>query len=53
MYLLLRIWTRLALAAAEVSFFQGELAHASYAAAPLPMWPDSPTVEGLRNLRQP
>ena len=49
-YLLLRIWTRLALAAAEVSFFQAELAHATYSAAPLPNWPDSPTVEGLRNL---
>jgi len=52
LYLLVRIWTRLALAAAEVAFFQGELAHAAYAAAPLPVWPDSPTVEGLRNLRQ-
>jgi len=49
-YLLLRLWTRLALAAAEVAFFQGELAHDAYAAAPLRVWPDSPTVEGLRNL---
>jgi len=49
-YLLLRLWTRLALGASEVAFFQAELAHAAYAAAPLPVWPDSPTVEGLRNL---
>ncbi len=51
-YLLLRLWTRLSLAAAEVSFFQAELAHADYAAAPLSVWPDSPTVEGLRNLER-
>jgi len=52
-YLLLRVWARLALAGAQVAFFQSDLAHASYAARPQPMWPDSPTVEGLRNLRQP
>ena len=52
LYLLLRVWTRLALAGAEVAFFQGALAHSGYAAAPLPVWPDSPTVEGLRNLTE-
>ena len=36
--------------AAEVVFFQGELAHATYTAAPLPTWPDSPAAEALENL---
>ncbi|HUF48023.1 MAG TPA: hypothetical protein VMM93_09410 [Vicinamibacterales bacterium] len=50
-WLVLRIAARLASAGAAIAFFQSELAHAGYAAAPIPMWPDSPTVEGLRNLR--
>jgi hypothetical protein len=49
--LLARVWTRLVLAASEIVFFQSELAHAAYAAAPPRVWPESPTVEGLRNLR--
>jgi len=52
MYLLLRIWGKLAFIASEVAFFQGELAHASFTAAPEPVWPDSPGVEAIRNLRQ-
>ena len=50
LYLVARVLTRLSLAASEVAFFQAELAHATYAASPLPVWPDSPTVEALRNL---
>lgn len=49
-YLLLRLAARLALAASLVSFFQAELAHATYTAAPLPVWPDSPAAEALDNL---
>ncbi len=49
-YVLFRIWTRLVWMAAEVVFFQGELAHATYTAAPLPAWPDSPAAEALENL---
>jgi hypothetical protein len=49
-YLVLRVWTRLAWMASEVVFFQGELAHASYTAAPLPLWPESPAAEALENL---
>ncbi|MEO8070807.1 MAG: hypothetical protein ABI652_05360 [Acidobacteriota bacterium] len=49
-YLLARIWARLAFMASEVVFFQGELAHAQYTARPLVRWPDSPSVEGIRNL---
>jgi hypothetical protein len=41
---------RLALFASEVVFFQGELAHAGYTAAPIPVWPDSPAVEAIENL---
>ena len=50
LYLLVRIWARLAFLASEVAFFQGELAHAGYSAAPPPRWPDSPAVEAIRNL---
>jgi hypothetical protein len=51
LYLLVRVWTRLTFVASELVFFQGELAHATYAAAPVPIWPDSASVEALRNLR--
>jgi len=47
---LLLIWTRLAFMASEVVFFQRELAHATYTAAPLPIWPDSPAAEAIENL---
>jgi hypothetical protein len=50
--LLLAIAARLAFMASEVVFFQGELAHAGYTAAPLPVWPDSPAVEAMENLRR-
>jgi len=47
-YLLARIWAKLAFMASEVVFFQGELAHATYTATPEPEWPDSPAAEALR-----
>lgn len=50
LFLVLFLWARLAWMAAEVVFFQGELAHATYTAAPLPTWPDSPAAEALENL---
>jgi hypothetical protein len=50
-YLLLRIWAKLAFMASETVFFQGELAHAQYAAAPQPIWPESPAAEAIRNLK--
>ena len=50
LFLLTRIWTRLAFMASEVVFFQGELAHRDYTAAPMPIWPDAPEVEALENL---
>lgn len=52
-YLVARIWARLAFMASEVVFFQAELAHAHYAAAPEPIWPDAPPADGVRNLARP
>jgi hypothetical protein len=49
-YLLFRVWARLAFLGSEVAFFQGALAHAHYTAGPLPIWPDSPAAEALENL---
>jgi hypothetical protein len=49
-YLLARVWAKLAFMASEVVFFQGELAHAQYIAAPPARWPESPAAEAIRNL---
>lgn len=51
-YLLVRVWARLAFMASEAVYFQGELAHAGYTAAPEPIWPDSPAAEAIGNLRR-
>jgi hypothetical protein len=51
-YLLMRVWAKLAFMASEAVYFQGELAHAGYTAAPDPIWPDSPAAEALGNLRR-
>jgi hypothetical protein len=51
-YLLVRVWAKLAFMASEVVFFQGDLAHAQYTAAPEIVWPDSPAAEAIRNLSQ-
>jgi hypothetical protein len=50
-YLVARIWGRMAFLGSEAVFYQGELAHAQYTAAPMPRWPDSASVEAIRNLR--
>jgi hypothetical protein len=52
LYILARVWAKLAFMASEVVFFQGELAHAGFTAAPEPIWPDSPSVEAIKNLRR-
>ena len=49
-YLLARVWAKLAWMAGEVVFFQGDLAHATYTAAPEEMWPDSPAAEAIENM---
>ncbi len=46
-YILARLWAKLVFYASQTAFFQGELAHAEYAAAPLPIWPESPSAESL------
>jgi hypothetical protein len=46
-YLLARLWVKLVFYASEVSLFQSLLAHADYAAAPLPVWPESPSAEAI------
>lgn len=52
MYVVVRVWAKLVWMASQVVFFQGELAHATYTAAPLPIWPDSPAAEAIDNLRR-
>ncbi|ODS53670.1 MAG: hypothetical protein ABS36_13680 [Acidobacteria bacterium SCN 69-37] len=50
-YVIARIWGRIAFLGSEAVFYQGELAHAHYTAAPLPRWPDAASIEAVRNLR--
>jgi hypothetical protein len=50
--LVIYVWSRLAFIASEIVFFQGELAHAHYTAAPPLIWPDSAAVEAIDNLRR-
>lgn len=47
LYLLVRLWVKLVFCASEISLFQALLAHASYTAAPLPVWPESPSAEAI------
>jgi hypothetical protein len=46
-YLLARLILRLLFAASQICFFQSRLAHANYAAFPVPTWPESPDAESL------
>ena len=47
-YVLARLALKLQFLASEIALFQSLLAHASYAAGPVPMWPESPSAELLR-----
>ncbi len=47
LYLLARLLVKLHFLASETSLFQASLAHASYTAAPAPVWPESPAAETL------
>jgi hypothetical protein len=49
LYVLARLGAKLVFYASEVAFFQGELAHAGYTAAPVPRWPESPAAEAIGN----
>jgi hypothetical protein len=48
-YIIGRHYLKLLGYASEIALFQGELAHAAYAAAPSLVWPDSPAVETMTN----
>jgi hypothetical protein len=48
-YIVARLFLKLLLYASQTALFQMSLAHASYAAAPMPVWPESPAVEGIAN----
>lgn len=48
-YLAVRLIAKLTFYASQTALFQQELAHAAYTAAPLPVWPDSPSAEALAN----
>jgi hypothetical protein len=45
LYLLGRLMIKLQFLASATALFQTRLAHAAYAAAPVPSWPDSPSAE--------
>jgi hypothetical protein len=47
LYLAARLALKLQFIASETALFQSSLAHAGYAAAPVPAWPESPSAELL------
>ena len=49
-FLMARLASKLLFYAAEVAYFQSQLAHAGYVAAPAPVWPESPAAEALGRL---
>ncbi len=49
LYLLARLWVKLVFYASQTAYFQGELAHIGYTAAPQPVWPESPAAEAIVN----
>jgi hypothetical protein len=48
LYLLARLGLKLQFLASQTALFQSCLAHASYVAAPVASWPESPAAELLR-----
>jgi hypothetical protein len=48
LYLLARLALKLQFLASQTALFQSSLAHASYTAAPVAAWPDSPSAELVR-----
>jgi hypothetical protein len=47
LFVLVRLALKLHFVASQTALFQANLAHARYAAAPLPQWPESPLVEAV------
>ncbi len=46
-YIAARIFAKLTLYASQTSYFQSELAHATYVARPQPQWPSSPMADAI------
>ena len=47
LFVLARLALKLHFVASQTALFQASLAHARYAAAPLPRWPESPIIESV------
>ena len=47
LYILARLWIKLAFWGTEIALFQERLAHAGYVERPEATWPDSPAVGAL------
>jgi hypothetical protein len=47
LYILARLLLKLQFMASQTALFQSSLAHAGYAAAPAPVWPESPAAEAI------
>ena len=47
LYVLGRLWVKLAFWASETALFQGRLAHAGYVASREPAWPESPAADAI------
>lgn len=47
LYVIARLWVKLAFWASGAALFQSRLAHTGYVAAPVPAWPDSPAAEAI------
>ena len=46
-YIVARLFTKLVFYASQTAYFQSQLAHSEYVAAPPAVWPDSPAAEAL------
>jgi hypothetical protein len=49
-YLVARLASKLLFYTTEIAYFQSQLAHAGYVAAPTPVWPESPSAEAIARL---
>jgi len=52
-YIVGRLYVKLTFYASQTALFQQSLAHAAYAAPPVPTWPDSPAAEAIGNAADP
>jgi hypothetical protein len=47
LFIVARLWVKLAFWASETALFQSRLAHAGYVARRLPTWPESPAADAI------